>query len=169
VETYLVPGHSVVAIPAVSRVLVVDLATLLADSLAVDLATLLAESVAIVTQLLAAAAILVVATVALAVPNPVHHAPAIPAPQAATHDALQALANRATIHSPRDGAIHQTPVTGHGVHLVAHGPTGRALADDLVATFLVGVHVVFLYDGRSVVFLHDRSNHHDDRCSDLRN
>jgi len=157
--------HSVVAIQAVSQVLAVDLATLLADSLAVDLATLLAESVAI----LAAAAILVVATVALAVPNPVHHAPAIPAPQAATHDALQALANHATIHSPRDGAIHQTPVTGHGVHLVAHGPTGRALADDFVATFLVGDHVVFLYDGRSVVFLHDLSNHHDDRCSDLRN
>jgi len=166
--------HSVVAIQAVSQVLAVDLATLLADSLAVDLATLLAESVAIVTQLLAAAAaILVVATVALAVPNPVHHAPAIPAPQAATHDALQALANHATIHSPRDGAIHRTHVTGHGVDLVAHGPTGLALADDLpyaVATFLVGDHVVFLYDGRSVVSLHDLSDHHhDDRCSDIRN
>jgi len=159
--------HSVVAIQAVSQVFAVDLATLLADSLAVDLATLLPESVAIVTQLLAAA-ILVVATVALAVPNPVHHAPAIPAPQAATHDALQALANHATIHSPRDGAIHRTHVTGHGVDLVAHGPTGLALADDLpyaVATFLVGDHVVFLYDGRSVVFLHDLS----DRCSDIRN
>jgi len=163
--------HSVVAIQAVSQVFAVDLATLLADSLAVDLATLLPESVAIVTQLLAAA-ILVVATVALAVPNPVHHAPAIPAPQAATHDALQALANHATIHSPRDGAIHRTHVTGHGVDLVAHGPTGLALADDLpyaVATFLVGDHVVFLYDGRSVVSLHDLSNHHDDRCSDIRN
>lgn len=159
--------HSVVAIQAVSQVLAVDLATLLADSLAVDLATLLADSL-----VAAAAAILVVATVALAVPNPVHHAPAIPAPQAATHDALQALANQATIHSPRDGAIHRTPVTGHGVDLVVHGPTGRALADDLpsaVATFLVGDHVVLLYDGRSVVSLHDLSDHHDDRCSDLRN